>query len=203
MKVKKKATGGKPVAETEMSTGGPISSTHFSSNGHSTQGLQSLADLLDQNLITPEQAAAEAEQSSLLAYTVRAIEELADLPEGLQILAYLKPLIEQLDPAEREKLTTPLYSVLKSKKNVDAFVESLSKPRTGPVFTPLSLDELLAMPPKEWLIDQVIGAQDIAMVYGPPGSGKTFLVIDLVLAACTGSQWAMRFDVTRPLSVAY
>lgn len=203
MKVKKKATGGKPVAETEISTGGPISSTHFSSNGHSTQGLQSLADLLDQNLITPEQAAAEAEQSSLLAYTVRAIEELADLPEGLQILAYLKPLIEQLDPAEREKLTTPLYSVLKSKKNVDAFVESLSKPRTGPVFTPLSLDELLAMPPKEWLIDQVIGAQDIAMVYGPPGSGKTFLVIDLVLAACTGSQWAMRFDVTRPLSVAY
>ena len=68
MKVKEKATGGKPVAETEMSTSGPISSTHFSSNGHSTQGLQSLADLLDQNLITPEQAAAEAEQSSLLAY---------------------------------------------------------------------------------------------------------------------------------------
>jgi len=200
---KENAPSGKLGAGAEKSTGGPISSPNFSSNGHSTQGLQSLADLLEQNLITPEQAAAEAEQSSLLAYTVRAIEELADLPGGVPILAYLKPLIEQLDPAEREKLTTPLYSVLKSKKNVDAFVESLSKPRTGPVFTPLSLAELLAMPPKEWLIDQVIGDQDIAMVYGPPGSGKTFLVIDLVLAACTGSQWAMRFGVTRPLSVAY
>jgi len=203
MTEKENAPSGKLGAGAEKSTGGPSSSAHFSSNGHSAQGLQSLADLLDQNLITPEQAAVEAEQSSLLAYTVRAIEELADLPDGVPILAYLKPLIEQLDPAEREKLTTPLYSVLKSKKNVDAFVESLSKPRTGPVFTPLSLAELLAMPPKEWLIDQVIGAQDIAMVYGPPGSGKTFLVIDLVLAACTGSQWAMRFGVTRPLSVAY
>ena len=70
-------------------------------------------------------------------------------------------------------------------------------------FTPYSFNDLLAMPPKEWLIDQVLGPGDIAMVYGGPGSGKTFVVIDLIMAACMGKQWAMRFDVARRLTVAY
>ena len=159
--------------------------------------------IIAENLITPEQAAAEAEQGGRLSYTIQAIEALADRPDGWQILPLLKPLIEELSQAEQKKLSGPLYAVLKTGEAYDKFMESLSKPSAGPVFTPLSLADLLAMPPKEWLIDQVVGAQDMVMIYGPPGSGKTFLVIDLVLAACQGSRWAMRFEVTRPLSVAY
>lgn len=70
-------------------------------------------------------------------------------------------------------------------------------------FRPLSLTELLNMPPKQWLIDQVIGAGDIAMLYGPPGTGKTFVIIDLIFAACLGQTFANRFGTARPLSIAY
>jgi hypothetical protein len=59
------------------------------------------------------------------------------------------------------------------------------------------------MPSKQWLVDQVFGAGDIGMVYGPPGSGKTFVVIDLIFSACLGRQFANRFQVDRPLNVAY
>jgi len=67
----------------------------------------------------------------------------------------------------------------------------------------LSFDELMALPPKQWLVEGVFGERDIVMVYGEPGSGKTFVLMDLVFAACQGKQWANKFDVTRPLTVAY
>lgn len=70
-------------------------------------------------------------------------------------------------------------------------------------FQPHSMSALLAMPPKEWIIDQVLGKGDIGMIYGAPGCGKTFVVIDLIFAACLGNQWAMRFDIERRLNVAY
>lgn len=70
-------------------------------------------------------------------------------------------------------------------------------------FIPLSLDDLLNLPSKEWMIDQLVGPGDIGMVYGAPGCGKTFVVIDLIMAACTGNRWAMRFDIGQPLNVAY
>jgi len=72
-----------------------------------------------------------------------------------------------------------------------------------PRFEPLSLSDLLSMPPKQWLIDQVIGAGDIGMLYGAPGSAKTFVTVDLIFAACLGRQFAGRFDVARQLNVAY
>ena len=79
----------------------------------------------------------------------------------------------------------------------------LSVRRPGPVFVPLSLTDLLKLPPKEWLLDQVFGAGDLVMLYGPPGTGKTFVAIDMIFALCLGRQWGERFDVARPLSVAY
>lgn len=71
------------------------------------------------------------------------------------------------------------------------------------VFQPYSLSELQNMPPKEWLIDQLFGKKDIGMIYGPSGCGKTFVVIDLIMKACTGEPWAESFDIQRPLNVAY
>ncbi len=81
--------------------------------------------------------------------------------------------------------------------------EEESRSKDKPVFTPYSFDELLKMPPKEWLLDQVFGAGDIGMFYGTPGCGKTFLIIDMIMSLCTGSRWANRFDIQRPLYVAY
>ena len=70
-------------------------------------------------------------------------------------------------------------------------------------FKPLTFGELLSRPPKEWIVDQVFGTGDLVMLYGPPGSGKTFVLIDLVFAASLGRDFARRFDVAKPLNVAY
>ncbi len=81
--------------------------------------------------------------------------------------------------------------------------EQPAQAAAGRRFTPLSLRDLRALPPKEWMIDQLLGRGDLVMVYGAPGCGKTFVVIDLIFAACLGQRFAMRFDVARPLNVAY
>lgn len=67
----------------------------------------------------------------------------------------------------------------------------------------LSLAELRRQPPKQWLIDGIFGAGDLGMVYGAPGTGKTFVVIDLAISAALGAKFANRFDVERRLNVAY
>jgi hypothetical protein len=72
-----------------------------------------------------------------------------------------------------------------------------------PTFAPQTLAQLFNRPPKPWLIDKLIGAGDLAVLYGPPGSGKTFITVDLIFTACLGQTFARRFDVARPLSVAY
>ena len=83
-------------------------------------------------------------------------------------------------------------------------VQSNALTNTQPVFKSMSMAELLLdRPSKTWLIDSVFGQHDTVIVCGPSGVGKTFVVIDLILAACTGSQWAKKFAVTRPLNVAY
>ena len=94
-----------------------------------------------------------------------------------------------------DKITTPKANQkIASKDNTEA---------KEPIFKPLTFSELLKIPPKEWLLDQVFGAGDVGMIFGQPGCGKTFVVIDMILQLCTGNQWANRFDAKRELSVAY
>ena len=71
------------------------------------------------------------------------------------------------------------------------------------IFTPYTFDELLSMPPKEWLLDEFFGEEDLGMIYGLPGCGKTFFVIEMIIALCTAKFLANRFAVKRPLNVAY
>jgi hypothetical protein len=63
--------------------------------------------------------------------------------------------------------------------------------------------ELLARPKKPMLIDDLIGERDSCMIFGKPKSGKTFVVIDLLLSAVCGGTFAGVFNATRPLVVAY
>ena len=70
-------------------------------------------------------------------------------------------------------------------------------------FQALSLDDVLSLPSKEWLIKDIIGVQDVAMMFGKEASGKTFALIDMMFSAATGGKWAGRFEVARPLKIAY
>jgi RecA-family ATPase len=72
-----------------------------------------------------------------------------------------------------------------------------------PRFKRMTWADVMALPPKEWMIDQILGRGDLIMVYGTPGSGKTFATVDMAVSACLGKSWAGRFEVDRPLTVAY
>ncbi|MFI5343453.1 MAG: AAA family ATPase [Chlamydiales bacterium] len=78
-----------------------------------------------------------------------------------------------------------------------------SKLKDKLILTPYSFDELLNMPPKEWLLDQFFGEEDVGMVYGPPGCGKTFFMIELIIVLCLAKLLANRFTVKRQLNIAY
>ena len=70
-------------------------------------------------------------------------------------------------------------------------------------FNPLSFADLMNLPSKEWLIGQIIGKGDLGMFYGAPGSGKTFAIVDLIMAGLIGDQWAGFADISGPLTIAY
>lgn len=67
----------------------------------------------------------------------------------------------------------------------------------------LSVSDWMLKPNKEWFIERVLGVRDLCMLYGHPGSGKTFVALDLIMAVITGKQWANQFSVPKQGSVIY
>lgn len=65
----------------------------------------------------------------------------------------------------------------------------------------LSPIELLSKPRQAWLVDEVIPARGLGVVYGPPGSGKTFVMTSLAFAILQGDRWFGRR--VRKTSVLY
>lgn len=86
---------------------------------------------------------------------------------------------------------------------VDQHTDGAGPGQNRAYFHPLSLTQLLKLPPKQWLLDMIFGAGDLVMLYGPSGTGKTFVAIDMIFSLCLAQQWGERFDVSRPLTVAY
>ena len=70
-------------------------------------------------------------------------------------------------------------------------------------FKPYSMLEVISRPDKIYLVDKIFGSRDIGMIFGYSGSGKGFIVIDLILSCLLGRKFAGKFDVLRPLTVAY
>ena len=56
--------------------------------------------------------------------------------------------------------------------------------------------------PVEWLIDKVLVAGSFSALYGPPGSFKSFMALDIAEAIATGRSW-MGKEVTKPGAVLY
>lgn len=52
--------------------------------------------------------------------------------------------------------------------------------------------ELEKLPAPSWLIEGIIPEGAFAMLYGPPGSGKTFLALDWALRIAAGGDWLGR-----------
>lgn len=58
-----------------------------------------------------------------------------------------------------------------------------------PRFKLLTADDLRALPPLAWRVSGVLPATGLAAVYGPSGSGKSFLTIDMAAAIAEGREW--------------
>jgi len=64
--------------------------------------------------------------------------------------------------------------------------------------------EMLAQPAPQWLISGWLAPGDIGMLYGAPGTGKTFVALDVALDAVLGqAAGGGQFAVPRALRVAY
>lgn len=71
--------------------------------------------------------------------------------------------------------------------------EAKSDTSPGPdVFRTYDIDEIIAMPPPEWLIKDIITTDGLGGFYGPPGSLKSFLALGAALCIAYGLPWMGR-----------
>lgn len=61
-----------------------------------------------------------------------------------------------------------------------------------PLIRMLSLEEVEALQPPKWLIDGLLPERCIAVPYGPPKVGKTFVVLSMALHIAAGKPWMGR-----------
>jgi hypothetical protein len=74
-------------------------------------------------------------------------------------------------------------------------------PKHGRGLRILSMAEVEALPPPQWLIDGLIPAQGLVIPYGPPKAGKTFIVLAMALHIAAGLEWEGK--ATRQGAVVY
>lgn len=59
-------------------------------------------------------------------------------------------------------------------------------------FAILTVAELMAQPPTRWTVRDLIPQSGLGVVYGGPGSGKTFLMLDMAAHIARGKPWQGR-----------
>ncbi len=67
--------------------------------------------------------------------------------------------------------------------------------RSNERFELLTVDEVLALPDPDWLIEEVFPASSIAQLYGKSGLGKTFVALDAALSVAAGVPWLGTYQV--------
>lgn len=53
--------------------------------------------------------------------------------------------------------------------------------------------DVASLPPPEWLVEDVIPKADLVVLYGPPGSGKSFVALDIAASIARGEEWRGRW----------
>lgn len=75
--------------------------------------------------------------------------------------------------------------------------EATKKPR----FPVYSVSQFLQRPSPRWIVKGILADDDFSMIVGEPGSGKSFIAIDMSVAIATGEPWFDR--TTRRMRVVY
>lgn len=71
----------------------------------------------------------------------------------------------------------------------DVSAEEATREDADSIFPLLDLDELEAMPPPTWLIHGILPEEGLAIIYGDPGAGKSFIALDMALRVVMGFDW--------------
>lgn len=120
--------------------------------------------------------------------------------DGQGLLAPQALAAQIRDLAIRRRLRDGLRGVLDDCENLDKPAESLfaaagevtaaedlaSHAATFPL---LDIAELEAMPPARWLVHETISEEGLSIIYGEPGAGKSFVVLDMALRVSMGLDW--------------
>mgnify|MGYP001228609381 CR=1 FL=1 len=56
-------------------------------------------------------------------------------------------------------------------------------------FPLLSMAELEDLPDPAWLVRDLIGLETLAVLFGMPGVGKSFVALDIALSVASGRPW--------------
>jgi hypothetical protein len=75
--------------------------------------------------------------------------------------------------------------------DIEADVEAAlaEPPVKRPRFRLLSIDDMVAMPKAKWVVKDMIPEKGLVAVFGPPKSGKTFVVLSIALHVAAGRWW--------------
>jgi len=67
---------------------------------------------------------------------------------------------------------------------------------SGKVYQFLDVDQIMALPDPVWLVNDLINEQSMGFIFGPPGSLKTFIALDLALSITAGAStwWNRRIN---------
>lgn len=83
-------------------------------------------------------------------------------------------------PMSDEELERTFTSILNKHES-----ESLSEKR----YQLLSIKDIKNLPKTEWLVKNLLPSQGLACIYGPSGSSKSFLALDLCMSASVLGEW--------------
>jgi len=107
--------------------------------------------------------------------------DIVDWLDAGNTLQQLKLLVKTTDPYEPSE-DEPEIEVIEEEQE-----------STFELFT---AEDAMTMPPISFLIDGYLPKKSFSMLYGPPGSGKSFLALEMALSIAHGRQWRSR-DVVK------
>ena len=84
-----------------------------------------------------------------------------------------------------------------------ALVPTGTAPVPGSRFTPVNAWNYADGPDPKWRVAQLLPEQGLAMIYGPSGVGKSFFVLDLVMAIALGKKYGHDQRQVTPGRVVY
>jgi len=79
------------------------------------------------------------------------------------------------------------FDVVEEEAEVDPW-SAVAKAKAAK-FDLVHVAEVAQREPPQWLIEDVLPKQDLAMLYGESGSGKSFVALDIAFAIATGINW--------------